>query len=364
MPRFSRRGLFACLGAGLLSKFAGGQKVEPLVSHLPDTSDLKKAAERAHIALGVFTGMHALKYQLTDQAIIDKTFSMIGVGNDLKFSNRLRPAPTTYDFSDGDYDVQWAESHHKLFRGHCLVWWNALPKWFQGYTNRDNGLQLMRDHIRSVMGHYRGRVYSWDVVNEPIYNDSPDGVRRKPWRELVGDDYIQRAFHFAHEVDPKARLLINECYIEHATEKENQRRGQYLALIKRLKREGVPIHGAGVQCHLRGAVELGRDGLKHFAEEVRGLGLELLATELDVDNVNVPVEDIDRTTAQKYSEIIDILGPYVNVITLETLSDIPISVGGPPEISRADIFDSEYRPVPAYRALVDSLNRLGERKHT
>jgi endo-1,4-beta-xylanase len=154
------------------------------------------------------------------------TFSMIADGNDLKFSNRLRPAPDQFDFSCGDAVVAWAEQHKLLFRGHCLVWWNALPKWFASYLTPENAREVMTSHISKVVGHYAGRVYSWDVVNEAIYHDNrPDGLRRKPWLDPIGPEYIDLAFHTAHAADPKARLVLNECYIEHDTPAESAFRG-------------------------------------------------------------------------------------------------------------------------------------------
>ena len=104
---------------------------------------------------------------------------MIADGNDLKFAKYLRPAPDTYDFSYGDKAVSWAEQHGLLFRGHCLVWWNALPDWFHSYVTPANAKQVMTGHISTVVRHYAGRVYSWDVVNEAIMPDNrPDGLGR------------------------------------------------------------------------------------------------------------------------------------------------------------------------------------------
>ncbi len=167
---------------------------------------------------------------------------MIADGNDLKFANRLRPTPDTYNFGPGDYVVNWAASHGLLFRGHCLVWWNALPNWFQSYVTPANAKQVMTDHITTVVKHYAGKIYSWDVVNEAIYHDNrPDGLRRKPWLDFMGPEYIDIAFQTAHAADPKARLVLNECYIEHDTPGEIGRRAALLALATRLKKAGVPI---------------------------------------------------------------------------------------------------------------------------
>jgi GH35 family endo-1,4-beta-xylanase len=103
--------------------------------------------------------------------------------------------------------------------------------------------------------------------------------------------------------------------------------------------------------------------LTSFAQQVRDMGLELLITELDVDNVGVPPADVDKVTASKYSEFIDILGPYVKVITLEALEDYPAGSGAPDAIARANIFDVDYQPKQAFASLTDALNRLPSRSH-
>ena len=304
----------------------------------------------------MFTVQYELLFEPVAAAIMANTFSMIADGNDLKFAKYLRPAPDTFDFSYGDRAVSWAEQHGMLFRGHCLVWWNALPDWFESYVTPANAKQVMTDHISRVVKHYAGRVYSWDVVNEPIY---PLGLRRKPWIDLVGPEYIDLAFHTAHAADPKARLLLNECYIEHDTPGEIARRAALLALATRLKKSGVPITGIGVQGHLRGNTPLDHAGMTAFMEQVRDLGLEIMITELDVDDVDVPGPLIDETVARKYAEFIDLVGPFVKVITFEELRDEPDLAKRSDGFShRPDLLDVAYQPSPAYAAVVKALMTL------
>src|ERR1700677_1142152 len=100
---------------------------QPTPARVPDTSALKRASRQSGKILGMFTGAHELQFDPAASAIMADTFSMIAVGNDLKFANRLRPTPDTYNFGAADYDVNWAASRGLLFRGHCLVWWNGLP---------------------------------------------------------------------------------------------------------------------------------------------------------------------------------------------------------------------------------------------
>lgn len=341
----------ACLSA------IGAPIVRALTPALPDTSALKRAAQQSGKILGTYTIEHELEYDTVSSTIIANTFSMIADGNDLKFSNRLRPAPDSFDFGAGDAVVAWAEQHHLLFRGHCLVWWNALPRWYSSYVTAANAKRVMTDHITTVVKHYAGRIYSWDVVNEPIYHDNrPDGLRRKPWLDFIGPEYIDLAFQTAHAADPHARLVLNECYIEHDTPGEIGRRASLLALATRLQKANVPITHVGVQGHLRGNTPLDRRGMVDFGKQIDDLGLEIMITELDCDSVNVPGALVEQTAASKYAEFLEFMDPYVKVITLESLHEdrsLPVQANGFPQY--LDLLNSDYQLTPPYYAAVDAL---------
>jgi endo-1,4-beta-xylanase len=352
--RYFLRGATALLaGARGFASAQGGP------SKTPNTTALKQAARHSGKTLGMFTGQHELLFEPAASAIIADDFSMIAVGNDLKFTDRLRPTPETYDFSFGDTDVSWAEQHGLLFRGHCLVWWNALPKWFHPYVTSANAKQVMTDHITTVVKHYAGRMYSWDVVNECIYHDNrPDGLRRKPWLDFMGPEYINIAFETAHTADPKTRLILNECFIEHDTPAEIGRRASFLALVTRLKASRVPITGVGVQGHLRGNTPLDHAGMTTFMKQVRDLGLEIMITELDVDDVDVPGPLIEQTVASKYREFLDLVSPYVKVITFEGLRNDPAMPRRADGFAhQANIFDQNYQGNLAFDAVVASLQK-------
>jgi len=346
--------------AGLCAGSQGRALGELLQPPSPDASALKKAAQRSGNILATYTGMHQLLYEPAASAMIAATFSMIAVGNDLKFSDRLRPTPEAFDFIFGDTDLSWAENHKMLFRGHCLIWWNALPSWFKGYVTPANARQVLTYHISTVVKHYAGRIYSWDVVNEAIYHDNrPDGLRVKPWLSLVGEDYIDLAFHTAAAADPKARLILNECYIEHDTPAEIGRRGALLNLATRLKKSGVPIHGIGVQGHLRGATPLDKAGMTTFCKQIKDLGLEIMITELDVDSVNVPAPLLDQTAANQCGAFLEIMAPHVTVITLEALRQEPAIPNQPDGLRPySNLFDGAYKPTPSYSATVQALERI------
>ena len=343
--------------AALLSGVTSLKASRTTPAQVPDTSSLKRSARQSAKILGMFTGANELQFDPTASAIMADSFSMIAVGNDLKFADRLRPTPDTYDFGAGDYDVNWAASRGLFFRGHCLVWWNALPKWFESHVTPGNARQVMTDHISSVVRHYAGKIYSWDVVNEPIHNDNrPDGLRRKPWVDLIGPEYIDIAFQTAHASDPKARLVLNECYIEHDTPGEIGRRAALFALVARLKRAGIPLTAIGIQGHLRGNTPLDKPGMTRFLKQIQDLGLEIMITEFDVDDVDVPGPLIDQTVASKYGEFIDLMGPFVKVITFEGVRDDPSLPRRSDGLThRSNMFDADYKPTAAYSAVVKAL---------
>lgn len=352
---FLRSTAALCAGAAAL---AHAQAAAPV--SVPDTSALKHAARRSGKLLAMFTVQHELLFDPTAAALIASTFSMIADGNDLKFSNRLRPTPTTYDFSTGDAAVGWAEQHHMLFRGHALVWWAALPQWFASYVTAENARQVMTEHITTVVKHYAGRVYSWDVVNEAIYHDHrPDGLRRKPWLDLLGPEYIDIAFHTAAAADPKAKLVLNECYIEHDTPAEVERRAALLALAARLKKNNVPVNAIGIQGHLRGNTPLDHAGMNTFCKQIQDLGLEIMITELDVDDVDLPKASANQIVASKYGEFLELMGPFVNVITFESLRDDPTYPKRPDGLLiRPNLWDAGYHPTPSYAAALQALEQL------
>jgi len=324
-------------------------------------ASLKLAAQQSGKILGTYTVQYQLLHDPQATAMIAEGFSLIADGNDLKFSDRLRPSPDTFDFSSGDIAVNWAQQHQKLFRGHCLIWWNGLPKWFNSSVNQKNAQQVMVKHISAVVKHYAGRIYSWDVVNEPLHNDGrPDGLRRKPWVDLLGPAYIDIAFHTAADADPKAKRILNECYIEHNTPSEIGRRATLLALATRLKKSGVPITTIGIQSHLRGATPLDGPGLTKFMQQVQDLGLDVMVTELDVDDVDIPAPKVAQTVADKYSQFLDIVGPYVRVITFEGLQDDPAA----PHthnlfVHNKDASGSAYMTASAFGPALTALRRPG-----
>ncbi len=237
--------------------------------------------------------------------IISTQFSTISPENDLKWE-RIHPKPGVYNFDIADKYVELGEKTKMFIVGHTLVWHAQTPRWvFQddagNPVSRDELLKRMKEHISTVVGRYKGRIGGWDVVNEALNEDGT--MRQSQWYKIIGDDFIEKAFEFAHEADPKAELYYNDYSLEN----EPKRKGA-VELVKKLKAKGIKIHAVGLQGH----DSLDWPTLEQQEATIlafKQLGVKVAVTELDVsvlpspDNQNSA--DISRTAEMKAA-----LNPY------------------------------------------------------
>ena len=239
--------------------------------------------------------------------IVKAQFNSISPENVLKWE-KIHPQPGRYDFSLADKYVDFGLRNHMFVIGHNLVWHAQTPDWvFQDAkgnpVTREILLRRMHDHIFSVVGRYQGRIQGWDVVNEALADDGT--LRESPWKKIIGEDYLIKAFEFAHEADPNAQLYYNDYCLEN----EPKRAGA-IALVKKLQAAGVHLAGIGVQSH----INLDWPSLAQEADTITafgGMGLKVMITELDVDvlpkaDFNQGA-DISRRVAEQAA-----LNPYAN----------------------------------------------------
>lgn len=211
--------------------------------------------------------------------IVTREFNSISPENVMKWE-RIHPQPNTYDFDLPDKYVDFGQKHHMFIVGHCLVWHAQVPDWvFQdGKGNpitRDALLQRLHDHIFAVVGRYKGRINSWDVVNEALNEDGT--LRQSPWMKIIGEDYIVKAFQFAHEADPKAQLNYNDYNLE-----TPEKRKGAIAIVKKLQAAGVPIAVVGNQAHLHFDWPSAEDEDATVAD-LAAAGVKVAITEMDID---------------------------------------------------------------------------------
>jgi endo-1,4-beta-xylanase len=267
--------LMGCVFAGLLAGCAAGPNPDGSTRTLKD-------AYKDDFLIGVAINRSQIfEEDQRGAPIITAQFNSITPENILKWE-WVHPQPGEYDFSAPDRYVEFGEKHGMFIIGHTLIWHNQTPRWVfrddQGNpVTREVLLERMRDHIFTVVGRYKGRIKGWDVVNEALNENGT--MRDTPWRKIIGDDYIEKAFQFAHEADPLAQLHYNDFSLE-----KLPKRNGALALIKKLQGEGITITAVGLQDHVKmdwpTKAELD-ETITAFAK----LGVKVMITELDVDVV-------------------------------------------------------------------------------
>jgi endo-1,4-beta-xylanase len=288
-------------------------------------------AKRA-TASGLIYGAAVRQYALSSDTRLAATFArecaILVPEWELKW-NILRPHPNKFNFGPADWLASFARSHRILLRGHTLVWHQsfALPKWFSA-VNTQNARKVMLEHIETVVKRYAGRMHSWDVVNEAIEpkDGRDDGLRKTPWLQFLGPNYIDLAFRVAAQADPHALLVYNDYGLDYDTSEDEAKRTAVLKLMERLKSRGTPIHALGIQAHLRGEeTKWNPKKLRNFLKNVAGLGLKILITELDVVDKKLPrdIKVRDRIIAAVYEDYLSTVLEEKAVIAVITwgLSD-------------------------------------------
>ncbi len=272
--------------------------------------------------------------------------------NEMKMSH-VWPEPDRFDFAVPDAMVEFAGRARKAFHGHALVFGQQLPSWLVKKPRWAPGeaRELMRGYIKAVVGRYKGRVASWDVVNEPL--DPAGGMATNFYQRYVGVDYVDVAFRAAHEADPNAKLYLNEIGAETLGPKSD---GLY-ELVKRLRRDGVPIHGVGLQGHsLIGPGAPDRGALAQNLERFAKLGVELAISEVDVRTSTGTGSVAERFAAQAdvYREMAAacIEQPACQRFTTWGITDRVSWLG---RDERALPFGEDLRAKPAWTALTAAL---------
>lgn len=188
------------------------------------------------------------------------------------------PQRGLYTFQEGDALVALAQRNNMKVQGHTLVFGEANPAWVRQLP-ADQLEQAMVDHIKIVVGHYKGKIATWDVVNEPFDDDNWDQMRHTVFYNAMGDSYISKAFIAAHAADPDAQLFMNE----YGLEEDGSRWDNFLALVTKLKQDGVPIDGVGFQAHVYSAEDkINPDVLKKHIQQLAAIGVKARISEMDV----------------------------------------------------------------------------------
>ncbi len=212
-------------------------------------------------------------------AIARKQFNAITSENEMKWIH-IHPEPDKYDFIASDRFVRFGLKNKMFIVGHTLVWHWQTPKWVFEDKNgndidRETLLKRMKEHIFTVAGRYKGKVNGWDVVNEALEDDG--SLRQTKWLKIIGEDFIAKAFEYAHEADPNAELYYNDFTLD-----EPAKRDACVRLIKGLKAKGLRVDGVGIQGHWALDYPQIKD-VEDFFNAMKALGVKVMITEMDVD---------------------------------------------------------------------------------
>lgn len=364
-----------------------------------------KAAFNKHFYVGVAinrdiaTGdaVHADNVNRTPQqinkdiALVKEQFDQISPENDLKWQIiQPRPGPDGYNFGPADAYVNFGLRNHMFIVGHTLVWHNQTPNWVFEETNpppqttsdnsmgfgfgggfgfsgprasRDELLERMRDHIFTVVGRYKGKIKVWDVVNEAVSDNGTNVLRNSLWLQIIGPDFIAKAFEYAHEADPHAILRYNDYGLENPV-----KRHKLMALIRSLQAQHVPVMAIGSQTHVSVSSPTFEQEDQELAD-LDSLGLPIHITELDVNGARggqrsnsgdvsanasatqgQMVSNADQKLADAYSNLFRafIKHKSVKVVTFWGVNDgVSWRARGRPLL-----FDANDQPKPAFYAVM------------
>jgi endo-1,4-beta-xylanase len=271
---------------------------------------LRQAAQRRGIKIGAAVSSEQLVRDEALRAAVLRDCALLVPEWELKWAS-VRKSPVQNDFSGFDMIARFARENGLALRGHPLVWHAAMPDWAVNEIRNGNAGRLLDEHVRLVTGRYAGRVLSWDVVNEAIKPEDglPGGLRDTPWLRALGDSYVERAFRVAHAADPDARLVYNDYNMEYEPAKAQA----IVALIKKLKDNGVPLHAVGLQSHLwTTRRKLNLPGLRDFCRAIVREGVEIIITELDVRE-----NDFDSSSDTRDKRIASVTEAYLDTVFAE-----------------------------------------------
>ena len=319
---------------------------------------LRDAADARGILIGTACSPDAIEREPAYRATLAREFNCIVAENCMKFGV-LQPERGRFDFTEADALVAFARQHNMRLRGHTLVWHNALPAWVKdGEFSKTEALDILREHIFTVLQHFAGAAFCWDVVNEALGEEG--GWREKsPWFRFIGPEYLPTVFRWAHEADPTIQLFYNDYGMELPGAKSDA----CYQLLRELLADGVPLHGVGFQYHLGVENRLDYAACLANLQRFQALGLDIQFTEMDIA-IKQPITDaLRQEQADEYANRVRIAldSAAVSALMLWGFTDrhtwIPEFTKG--EYAEPLLFDADYRPKPAYAAVLHALEAGG-----
>lgn len=331
----------------------------------PAWTPLGKLAATHHIPFGFALNYNHTTGDAAYQELVAREATIAVCENAMKWEG-LHAHPEGYDFTQADAIIAFTQAHNIKMRGHTFVWHRALPPWVQRETDKAAATKMLEDHITTVATRYKGKIHSWDVVNEAIYmkDNTPGNFRDDYWYKVLGPSCLDIAYRTAHAADPKAILAYNEWGLEYDNLADPKKRVAVLAMLTDLVKRGIPVQALGMQSHLRaGSGEHFGPGLPEFIKAIKGLGLEIFITEMDVSDSRLPATtDIatrDAAVADVYKRYMEIMLPHVSAVLTWGVKDVARATGaeepaaGELKSQRPLLFDFEGKPKPAAYAVAE-----------
>ncbi|GAA3786885.1 hypothetical protein GCM10022403_022020 [Streptomyces coacervatus] len=320
----------------------------------PDASaatTLRGYADGRGVKIGAAVGDTPLTSDSSYTTVLDREFNSVTAENAMKW-DAVEPTRGSFNWAAADRLVAHAQAHHQGVRGHTLAWYSQLPSWLRnGNFSVSELSSILKSHIDTEVGRYKGKVYAWDVINEAFNEDG--SMRSSLWQTKLGTGYIANALRWAHAADPAAKLYINDYNIE----ADNAKSDSLYSLAKQLLADGVPLNGIGFQSHfvVGGVPSSMKANLKRFSD----LGLEVSVTELDI-RIPLPASAAElaqqsadyKTASENCLGVARCAGVTVWGIT-DKYSWVPGTFSG---YGAALPYNESYAPKPAYTGLSNGLN--------
>ncbi|HXM57065.1 MAG TPA: endo-1,4-beta-xylanase [Candidatus Dormibacteraeota bacterium] len=314
---------------------------------------LRALATAKGLQMGTAVQASALANDAKYSAGVSREFNSVTPENEMKW-DATEPSQGQFNFGNADAIVNFATANNETVRGHNLVWHSQLPSWVtnSGFTAAQVK-QVMLNHIAGVAGHFKGKVISWDVVNEPFNEDG--SFRSDVFSQAMGTTgttgYIATALTAAHQADPAAKLYLNDFNIEGVNTKSTA----MLNLMTSLKQAGVPIDGVGLESHF---IEGGNPSIQSNIQRFVNAGFSVWITELDDRFTSLPpsTAGLDQQ-ATEYANVVKACLAVTGCVGItvweytDKYSWVPGAFSGQ---GAADIFDQNIDPKPAYTAMVNA----------
>ena len=289
---------------------AGTGIMRPALAAGPAMPALRELAARRGLVYGSCAAAQQIVLAPDDfTALLARECALIVPENEMKWAE-MSDGPGQEDYSLPDRMVAFAQARRMAFRGHTMLWYWRTPGWFSDLGRAAAEAAMLR-RVTEMATRYRGRIYAWDVVNEPVnpQDGRSDGLRRAVFLDKIGPAYLDLAYRAARAADPGARLVLNEYDVEYDTPLHDAKRAAVLRVVERMKAAGTPLDAVGIQGHLSvGRYPFSPVKLRRFLAALAGMGLQLQVTELDVTDELAPADiaERDRLVADEYARFLDV----------------------------------------------------------